>query len=296
LLSYLDKILRNKKVVPYIFIAPFLLMFSILMLWPIIYSFFLSFHQWSGIGDITFIGLANYLRLIRDPRFLRSLYNTVYYVAVSVSLQISIGLVVALALNSKLLKLRELFRVLLFSPVVVSTVAITITFSLIYDADYGLLNWFLGWFGFEGVAWLGRPRWALPAIILLAVWRYTGLTVVYFLAGLQSISKELYESARVDGADIWQQFKYITIPGLRHTLAFVTIVSIINSFMVFVEPYILTGGGPAFSTNTISLYLYQMGFRYGEFGYASAIGYSLVLIVFVLSLMQLKFFRIYEED
>lgn len=296
MLKIVDNILRNKNIVPYIFIAPFLIMFVLLMLWPILYSLYLSFHEWGGIGEVDFVGFMNYLRLFRDPLYLRSVFNTFYYVIGSVGLQIPIGLAIALALNSKLLKLKEFFRVILFSPVVVSTVAITITFSLIYDADYGLLNWLLSLINIEGVAWLGDPSWAMPAIILLAVWRYTGLTVVYFLAGLQSIPEELYDSAKVDGANMWQRFRYVTLPGLRHTMAFVTIVSIINSFKIFVEPYILTGGGPARSTETIALNLYRVGFRFGEFGYASAIGYSLVLIVLVFSLLQFRFFRIYEED
>jgi len=256
----------------------------------------MSTHAYRGIGAVDFVGLENFRNLLRDTRFLRSVLNTLYYSGGSTALQIPIGLLLAIALNSLLLKAKDFFRVAFFAPVVIPTVVVTLTFKIIYDTDFGFLNYVLGWVGISPIDWLGSTRWAMPALIFMVTWRYTGLAVVYFLAGLQTIPRDLYQAAEVDGANMIQKFFFITLPGLRHTMVLVLVLSIINSIQVFTEPWVMTKGGPGISTLTMGLYLYQSGFAYGRLGYAAAIGYSMLVIIIFFTSIQFRLFGLFRED
>jgi ABC-type sugar transport system permease subunit len=281
---------------PYIFIAPFFILFIIFFLGPSLFALALSFAKWNAITSIHWIGLTNYVRLIQDPVAIQALTNTAVYMVASVVLVMPLALVLATALNSPRLKLQSLWRAMFFSPIVTSSVAITLVFVLLYSHDYGILNYVLSFVGIQPVNWLGDATWAKPAIIGLILWRWTGYNMIYFLAGMQSISQEYYEAAQLDGASSVQQFFNITVPLLRPIILYVSIVTVIGSAQIFDETYILTQGGPANATLSIAQYLYTRGIGRLELGYASAIGMLMFVIIFILSLIQLRSFGGSNEE
>ncbi len=289
-----------KRLTPYLFICPFFVGYAIFFLYPVVWAFFLSFFQQIGFGNATtFIGLNNYIRLLSDPVFIRSLLNTTYYAAGSLFLILPLALLLALALNSKGLKYSNGFRLLYFTPLITSGVVVAIIFRLVFESEYGLLNnWIVQPLGLPMMRWLRDPLLVMPAIIILGLWRYSGVNALYFLAGLQRIPAEIIESARIDGANRWQLFRHITLPLLRPVLIFVVVSAIIGSYNLFGEPFLLVGaeGGPRNSGLFMTMYLFLNGFRFMKFGYASAIGYSMTLIILVLSLLQLRLLRVFQED
>lgn len=287
---------NQRKISPYLFVAPFFVLFAVFLAYPVIYSLVLSFYQARGLGPRTFIGLENYRELFIDPRFRKALFNTTYYAAGSVFILSPLALLLALALNAKWLKFKGLFRVAFFIPVITSEVVIAAMFSLVFDQEFGLLNAGLRSIGISPVPWLRSPYWAMPSIILLGIWIWLGLNALYFLAGLQNIDAEYYEAAAIDGANRWQLFRYITIPLLKPVILFVVIQAIVGSYQLFTQPWILTGGGPQDATLTITMYLYMQGFRFFNLGYASAIGYALVVIILTLSLIQLVAFGTFRKE
>jgi multiple sugar transport system permease protein len=206
-----------------------------------------------------------------------------------------LALLNAILMNRKDLKFKTLFRIFFFLPFVTNTVAIAVVWAWIFNPNYGILNWFLGLLGIKGPNWLGDPRWAMPAIIILVVWKGLGYNTLLFLAGLQNIPEQLYEAARLDGANAWQRFWYVTLPMLRPTTVFVTTMMIIGYLQLFEEPYMLTQGGPVNSTLSVVLYLYRQGFKFYKFGYASAIAVVLFLIIIALTLIRLKIAKHVEE-
>ncbi|AQX55676.1 sugar ABC transporter permease [Priestia flexa] len=279
--------MKTNKSLPYVFIAPALILFALFTIYPIFSSFMLSF-QTMDAGEYSFTGLSNYKRLLEDDIFWTALGNTGIILIIQVPVMILLALVLANALNSQLLKLRGLFRVSFFLPAVTSLVAYSILFSIILQ-DEGIMNTLLGFIGIDPIQWLGDPFWAKVSIIVAMTWRWTGYNMVIFLAALQSLSHEVYEAADLDGANRFQKFFHVTVPQLKPVILFATILSTIGTLQLFDEPFNLTKGGPADSTMTLGLYIYQNGFEYFDFGYASAVAYVVVLLVGVLTFFQFKF-------
>ncbi len=279
-----------------LFVGPALILLSVFTLIPIGVTFLLSFTDFNvrAMIDWTrarFVGFENFTELFKDELFWKALFNTFYCFAVAMPLTLVLALSSAVFLNQKFVKLRRFFEISFFLPFVTNTVAIAVVWSWILNPYYGLLNWFLGLFGIKGPNWLGDPRFAMIAIIMLVVWKGVGYNTLLILAGLQSIPEYLYEAAEIDGATPWQKFRFITLPMLRSTLIFVTTMMIIGYLQLFEEPYMLTQGGPLNSTLSIVLYLYKQGFKYFKLGYASSLAVVLFFIIMFLTLMRLKLSR-----
>lgn len=277
---------------PYFFLAPFFALFGVFMVYPLFDSIRLSTYSVRGMQNQTFVGLENIERLIADPLFWTALWNTAYFAAGSLLLQLPVALALALLLSNTRLKGRNLFRLSFFSPVLISGVFIAVIFYLLYDRRYGLVNRVLG----SEIQWLQDPDLVMPALVLAGVWRWAGFNMVYFLAGLQSIRQELYEAAAVDGAGPWQSFVHVTIPALKPVIAFVVITSMIGSFQLFDLPYVLTEGGPGNASMTMVMYLYKHGFEFINLGYAATIGWALAVIIGVISIIQVRLFGVFREN
>ena len=275
------------KSAPYIFIAPAFVLMLIFTVYPVISSFILSFQEVRGV-EKTFVGLANYSRLIHDPVFYKSLLNTFQLLIIQVPIMVSLALLIAVGLHSSMVKAKAFFRIAYFMPAITALVAASIVFMILLDEHFGLVNYFLSFLGVDKIKWLTSPFWAKVSVILVMTWRWTGYNMVIILAGLQNIPSDLYEAASIDGAGKVKQFFLITIPQLKPVFIFTVVMSTIGTLQLFDEPFILTAGGPNNATMTITLYLYQTGFKYFEFGYASAIAYVLVLITAVISWIQMK--------
>ncbi len=277
---------------PYFFLAPFFALFGVFMVYPLFDSIRLSTYSVRGMQNQTFVGLENIERLIADPLFWTALWNTAYFAAGSLLLQLPVALALALLLSNARLKGRNLFRLSFFSPVLISGVFIAVIFYLLYDRRYGLVNRVLG----SEIQWLQDPDLVMPALVLAGVWRWAGFNMVYFLAGLQSIRQELYEAAAVDGAGPWQSFVHVTIPALKPVIAFVVITSMIGSFQLFDLPYVLTEGGPGNASMTMVMYLYKHGFEFINLGYAATIGWALAVMIGVISIIQVRLFGVFREN
>ncbi|WP_219833995.1 carbohydrate ABC transporter permease [Paenibacillus sp. R14(2021)] len=277
--------MRTKGYVPYLFLAPALGLFAVFMAYPIIYSFLLSFQTGAG-KHMSFTGLSNYHRLFSDELFWTALKNTFAIMVIQVPLMLFLAILLAAGLNS-VKHLTGLFRVSFFMPAVTSLVAYSIIFSLMLMGD-GIINQFLTAVGAGAVPWLSNPIWAKAALILAMTWRWTGYNMVIYLAAMQNISESLYEAANIDGATRVRQFFSITIPQLKPVILFTAILSTIGTLQLFDEPYTLTKGGPSDATLTIGMYLYQTGFRFYDFGYASTLAYVIVVLIAVLSFIQFK--------
>ena len=276
----------------YLFIAPGLIHFAIFTLFAVGFAFYISFHEWNIIKpDKPFVGLENHLDLIDDSRFHRAVKNTLTFM-VGVPLNLLSGLFVALLLNTKV-RGQAIYRTLFYIPVVTPLVVSSIIWKWVYQGDYGLLNYYLLKLGIidQKIVWLADPDLALPALIIMGIWGGTGATMVIYLAGLQSIPEEMYDAAKVDGANAFQRLLYITIPLLRPTTFFLFITSVIGTFQIFTEVYIMTNGGPLNRTTTIGYYLYINAFRELEMGYATAMAFVLFAMIFVFTLIQWKYTR-----
>ena len=281
----------------YLFMLPSLVILTVFVFWPIVRSFVLSFYHWSfGSSVQQWAGLDNYQRLIPDPRVWNAFRNTLYYAAITVPVTMALSLALALGLNQKL-RARGLLRAAFFLPVIGSFAIVAIVWSFLFDPDIGLLSYWLHALGVPVTGWLRDPDWAMPVVILVSIWKNVGFNMVIFLAGLQGISENLYEAARVDGASAWQRFWKITLPMLRPTTLFVLVISVIGAFQVFDPVYVLTpGGGPLHSTETVVSYIYHQGIELIDISYASTIGVVLFIIVFILTLFQLRLLRFREVD
>lgn len=283
----------------FLFIGPSLLLLLIFTVLPVITSLFLSitdfnaysFMDWSRTNILWF---QNFIEVLHDDLFWKAVLNTFYAFLLAYPATIFFSLLFALLLNRRKTYFKNFFRLLIYLPSVTSTIAIAVVWSWILNPKYGLLNWFLGLFGIPPQEWLSDTRWAIFAVVALVVWKAIGPNMLLFIAGLQGIPEELYEAAEIDGANRWQQFLYITLPGLRPVLLFVSVMLGIGYLQLFEEPYMLTGGGPLNSTLSIVLYLYQKGFRAFEFGYASSVASILFLMIFGLTYIQMKL-RVYQE-
>ncbi len=278
------------------FAAPFVILFGVFLAFPILASFLLSFTSF-GLKDLTnplgtsVVGLKNYLDLFNDPTFWTALFNTFYFVVVGVPLTLVFGLLIATALNRGISRFRTAFRVGYYLPVITSIVAIAVVWRFLLNPDNGLINMMLSGLGIKGPAWLADPVLAMPSIIAMAVWRNLGFAMIVFLAGLQAIPASLYEAAAIDGAGRWQGFRYVTLPMLRPTILFMTVITTIGYLQLFEEPFVMTAGGPLNKTLSITMFMYQQGFGFFHQGYASAIAYVLFVIVAIVAFLQFKFLR-----
>jgi multiple sugar transport system permease protein len=287
--------LRNQTKISaaYLFLTPALLAIFIFFLIPVLAALIMSFTDFDiySLGNINyarFIGFNNYIEIFKDPLFWQSLKNTLYFVIAGGPLSIAVSLAAALLLSSKLVKYKGIFRLVYFMPVVTTLVAVSILWRFIYHPRFGILNYLLGFVGVHPIDWLGNPHWAMPAIILMAIWKNFGYNMIIFIAGLQNIPEDLYEAANIEGASEWNKFKNITLPMLAPTTLFVSIITMIGYFQLFAEPYVMTQGGPLNSTLSIVLYMYQEGFRWWNMGYSAALAFILFFIILIVSLIQLK--------
>jgi multiple sugar transport system permease protein len=269
-----------------LFLGPGLLGLIIFMIVPIITSLYASFTEWDLLSAPEFIGLENYKTLLGDQNFWMSLKNTLLFIAGYLPLVMAIGLGIALLLNSKL-KARTFFRGVYFLPVVTSWVAVSLVWSWLFNPVYGLINYFLSLVGVNGPDWLTDPSTAMIAIIITSVWKDIGFIMVLYLGGLQNISPSLYEAASMDGAGDFKKFWQITLPMLRPTTFFVTMISLINAFQVFDQVNVMTGGGPGNATNVLVQNIYNSAFGFFEMGYAAAMSWALFIIIFAVSLVQM---------
>ena len=275
-----------------VLLSPAITLITLFYLLPVAGAVVLSVTDYDiySIGDAAntrFVGPANYSRLLQSPLFWKALSNTLYFSLVAVPLTIGLALVTAILLDSKLTRLKPLFRTIYFAPVVTTIVAVSIVFRYVYHGRVGLLNQFIGIFGIAPIDWLGDARWAMPAVILLAVWKNFGYAAVIFLAGLQNVPEPLYEAARIDGAGPLRQFWHVTIPELTPTFVFVGVITGIGYLQIFAEPYVMTPeGGPLNATLTIVMLMYREGFRWWNMGYAAAVAFVLFALVILGTLVQ----------
>lgn len=285
----LTEIWRNRWA--YVFISPFYLLFAIFMLYPIVFSLYLSFFEWPGIGEMTYVGIDNFRKIFGDEQFWIALKNTIILGIGYVPIMLLGALIFASFLNSNVLKFRGAFRTVYFMPVVTSMVVVALVFKTLYDNEYGLFNYVTRMIGLGKIPWLTSTFWSKPSIMIMLIWRWLGYNMVIMLAGLQSISSDVYEAAQIDGATNTQVFFRITLPLMRPVLLFCFILSTIGTFQLFAEPFILTNGGPANSSLTMGLFLYNNAFNYFRFGYSSALAYVMAAIIFMLSILQMKAFQ-----
>jgi ABC-type sugar transport system permease subunit len=275
---------------PYLFLLPFFLIYLVFLIYPVLAAFRLSFYESSGFGGDTFTGLANYTRLMQDSRYLEALKNTTIYALASVFILSPLALLVAVAIRSFVVPtaaFKSFYRIIFFLPFITSFVVIALMFNLVFNNEYGLLNNALTAIGLPSLDWLRDERVALLAIIIVAIWTYIGINALYFLAGLQNIPEEVLEASAVDGATRWQTFWRVTLPLLRPVILFVIVQATIFSYQIFEIPFLLTNGGPSDATLTLAIYLYEVGFREFDRGYAAAIGYSMAVIAVVLAAAQI---------
>lgn len=286
---------RRRALTGWAFAAPFTVLFGLFMALPVVASLVMSLTDLRSTDlrtplSVDFVGLENYARLLSDDLFRRAALNTGLFVLVGVPLTMVLGLAAASALNSGLVRLRGLFRVGFYLPVVTSIVAIAVIWRLVLDPEAGLVNGFLRLVGVDGPDWLGDSGLALPSITVMAAWRNFGFLMVVFLAGLQTIPADLYEAARLDGARRWHQFRYLTLPLLRPTLLFGAVVTGIGYLQLFEEPLVMTRGGPLSSTLSVSYHIYNQ-FGFGNYGYAAAASYVLFVSIVALSVLQFRLLR-----
>lgn len=271
------------------FAAPAMLVIVVFFFLPVVAALGLSvtdfdIYALADIDNLRFVAFDNYIGLLHNPLFWKTLGNTLYFVIVGVPLSIAVSLGAAVLLHSKLGRFKGFFRTAFFAPVVTTVVAVAVIWRYLFHTRYGLVNWGLSSIGIEPVDWLGDPNWAMPTIILFAVWKNFGYNMIIFLAGLQSIPEDLYEAARIDGAGAWRQFRHVTLPMLGPVLLLVGILTMSGYFQLFAEPYVMTQGGPLESTKSVLYLMYDEGFKWWNLGNASAVAFLLfVLMVAVTS-------------
>lgn len=271
----------------YFFLLPFLAVFATFWLWPIVNAFYISFFA-TRTQPWVFRPEANWGRLLVDPAFANALQNTLILMLIQVPLMIALATLLAVMLNSPLLKARGLMRFAFFAPVVVSEVAYAAVFRLMFNTDFGVINKLLGSVGLPELDWFSSPTAAMAVIIMAVTWRWVGYNAIIILAGLQSIPQDVYEAARLEGVSKRQQFIHITVPLLRPVIVFCTVLSIIGSLQLFVEPFLITNrGGPGGATETLGLFIYRQGFGVFNFGYASAVAFTLALLAATLSVLNM---------
>jgi len=288
-----NPLVKKRTRAAWLFLAPAIVLITVFFVIPVAAGLLLSLTDFDlyaigSPGVARFGGLDNYLRLMRDETFWTALWNTLKFVLIGGPLSVAVSLGAALLLNAKLVRMRGFFRTVYFAPVVTTLVSVAIVWRYLYHPKYGLLNFLLGFVGLEPIDWLGDPRWAMPAIILLAVWKNFGYNMLIFVAGLQTIPENLYEAAAIDGAGAGRRFRHVTVPGLAPTFLFVSVTTMIGFFQLFAEPYVMTQGGPLGATRSLVLFMYEEGFRWWRMGMAAAVAAVLLVITLTGALVQLK--------
>ncbi len=274
----------------YLFMLPSVLLFAGFLAGPVAYALYISFNEWTILKPPIWQGLDNYRRLIHDDLFYTSLRNTIVYTLLYVPMILALALAAALAVNRPM-RGQSLFKALIFIPAITPSIVVGAVWLYIYDGNLGLLNAALRELDRDPIIWLGDRDYAMLALVVASVWQRFGWFMILFLAGLQDVPADLKEAAKLDGASTRQLFQHITWPLLRPTLALVTILAVIGAFQVFDLVYVMTGGGPSYATHTLSFYIYEKAFTSLEMGYAAAMSYVFFLIIFMLTLAQLRFFR-----
>ncbi|HPC82344.1 MAG TPA: sugar ABC transporter permease [Thermoanaerobaculaceae bacterium] len=275
------------------FLAPSLTVIAVFFVLPVMGGLALSLTDFDiyALSDPASARLTwfdNYARLLADPVFWKALRNTLYFALLGGPLSVAASLAAALLLSSRAVWLKGLFRTVFFAPVVTTLVAVAVVWRSLYHPRFGLANQVLGWFGLGGIDWLGDPAWAMPAIIIMAIWKNFGYNMVIFMAGLGAIPESLYEAARIDGAGVWRQFRSITLPMLRPTTLFVSLITMIGYLQLFAEPYVMTRGGPLNATLSVALLMYEQGFRWWNMGFAAAVAFVLFALILAGTLLQLR--------
>ena len=281
----MTRAIRQSEKNGYLMVLPYVVFFLAFVAYPLIFSLILVFHRWNIVSPMEWIGLKNFVRLFADLQFQRSIINTGVFVIIHIPLQIVVALAFALLLNAPI-KGRGLFRAIYFLPVVVSGVAVTLLWQQLYAYDNGLLNVALRTLGIPGFPWIIDARFAMPSIAVMATWKNVGIYIVLFLVGLQNIPHELYEAASLDGATSSRKFWHITMPMLNPTIIVIMVLSTVGGFSLFIEPYVLTGGGPMQNTLSGMLYIYNQAFFFGHMGYAATLGFVYALIILLVVLIQ----------
>jgi multiple sugar transport system permease protein len=272
----------------YAFLAPSFIVLAVFTYFPVVYALGISFFKWRIMrGDPVFNGLTNYQLLLTSADFWQAISNTIYFAVGSIPTGMAIALLIALLLNRPM-RGRSIYRTAYFLPTITSMVAVSVVWMWIYHPDVGLMNYFLELFHLPAIRWLNDPVWAMPSLILLSIWKGMGYNVIIYLAGLQNIPEQLYEAAKIDGANRWQLFRNVTWPLLTPTTFLILIMAVINSFQAFTEFNVMTQGGPLGVTTTIVYYLYQQAFQQFNMGYGSALAIVLFLIILGLTLVQNK--------
>jgi multiple sugar transport system permease protein len=285
----------------WVLVGPALVILTVFFAAPVLAAFALSLTDFDLYAlarpdRLRFVGLGNYRALLAEPRFWRALGNTAYFVLVGGPLSIGLSLGAACLLDARAVRWKPFFRTVLFLPVVTTLVAVAIVWRALYHPRAGLLAWICSRLGIAPIDWLGDPTWAMPAIILLAVWKNFGFNMLVFLAGLQSVPERLHEAARLDGAGAWQGFRRVTLPLLAPTFGFVAVTTTIGYLQLFAEPYVMTQGGPAESTLSIVLLMYEEGFRWWNLGFAAAVAFVLFTIILLVTGLQLAARRLASRE
>ena len=283
---------RHKKskrnFLPYLLVSPYLLFLVVFVIFPVLFCFFLTFNNWNIIAPMHFIGLKNYSRLIHDRLFWKAILNTLQFLLLHIPLQLVVSLFLAFLLNKKI-KAGAFFRASFFMPVIVSGVVVTILWQQLLGYDSGIINRTLQSAGMEKIGWLTNPDIAIYSIALMATWKNVGLYVILFLVGLQTVPVAYYEAAKMEGASEWQQFYHITLPMINPTIFMVVILSTIGGFNLFIEPYIMTGGGPLNSTLSAVLYIYKQAFQYYNMGYSATLGFFYAMLIMSVVVLQKRY-------
>jgi multiple sugar transport system permease protein len=283
----------NTSRAAWLFITPALIILGLFFLLPVVAALVLSVTDYdlyalADIRNLRFVALQNYWALLQRPLFWSALGHTVYFVVVGVPLSLLASLGAAMLLNSPLARFKPFFRTALFAPVVTTVVAVAVIWRYLFNTKYGLINYTLDAIGMPTIDWLGDPHWAMPTIILFAVWKNFGYNMIIFMAGLQAIPGDLYEAARIDGASAWAQFRHITLPMLKPTMLMVSILTVSGYFQLFAEPYVMTEGGPLQSTTSVLYLMYEEGFKWWNLGSASAVAFILFVIMFAVTAAMLR--------
>jgi multiple sugar transport system permease protein len=280
--------MKNNKLLPYLLVTPYLIHLLVFVAFPVIFSIYLTFNKWNIISPMEFIGFGNFLRVFQDALFFKAIYNTLKFLIVHIPLQIMVALLLAEILNQKI-KFRPFFRAAFFLPVVVSGVVVSMLWQQLYGFDTGILNRMLSTLGLGKVGWLVDPNVAMVSIAIMATWKNVGLYVILFLVGLQTVPPQYYEAADLEGASHWQKFWHITLPMINPTIFMVVVLSTIGGFSLFIEPYIMTGGGPLNSTLSAVLYIYKQAFTNYHMGYSATLGFFFAFIILFVVIIQKRF-------
>lgn len=280
--------MKKNNLLPYLLVSPYIIHLLVFVAFPVFFSIYLTFNKWNIISPMEFIGFGNFIRLFQDDLFFKSIYNTLKFLVVHIPLQIIVALLLAELLNQKIV-LRPFFRAAFFLPVVVSGVVVSMLWQQLYGFDTGILNRLLTTFGLGKVGWLVNPDMAMVSIAIMATWKNVGLYVILFLVGLQTVPPQYYEAADLEGASHWQKFWYITLPMINPTIFMVVILSTIGGFSLFIEPYIMTGGGPLNSTLSAVLYIYKQAFTFYHMGYSATLGFFFAFIILAVVVIQKRF-------